>query len=253
MEQGLNLFDRRNNRVSEDLKSLPDEAKMLLDVIDLMPTMVGAPIFTKDDEWLIVMIAKFIVNEYPKLKVYDIQKAFSMGAKRELRNEKHDVVDISTFGQKVSVNLVGRVLNAYEEHKRIDRMRGSNMFPSGNEGQKKIESPKNEPEKMTPKIAYNMLVDECRSEGKLPKHFYLYSMVYRYVKKHRGRYLFDLWGKKELKKIRAKAGLTVSTKDGAMSLSNRLNAKKSTNKQFMELCVKKYFNEVAIPKIKEGK
>ena len=250
MEQGLSLFDRRNDRVQEDLKNIPDEAKMLLDVIDLMPTMVGAQIFTKDDEWLIIMIAKFIVTVYPKLKVYDIQKAFSMGAKRQLRNEKHDIVDISTFGQKVSINLIGKVLNAYEEHKRIERMSGSGMFPSK---VKRIEAPKNEPEKMTPKIAYNMLVDECRKEGKLPKHFYLYSMVYRYVKKHRGRYLFDLWGKKELKKLRAKAGLTVITKDGAMSLANRLNAKKSTNKQFMELCVKKYFNEVAIPKIKEGK
>ncbi len=246
MEQGLTLSERRAKRSEDDLRSLPDEAKELLDAIDLMPTMVGAPIFTKDDTWIIVSIAKFIVTEYPKLTLFDVQKAFSMGAKRELRNEKHEIVEVSSFGQKISANLVGKVLSAYEESKRRDRANGTKMFPSQ---LKSIEGPKKESGKMTPKTAYGMLVDECSASGKLPEHFYLYSMVYSYVKKHRGRDLFRKWGKDELKKMRRIAADRVKSRNGSISLSNRLKVGKNSEKEFKEMCVRRYFKEIAIPKM----
>lgn len=248
MEQGLDLFSRREDNKQSDLKSLPDEAKELLDTIDLMPTMVGAPPFTRDDEWIIVSIAKFIVSEYPKFGIYDVQKAFSMGAKRELRDESHNIVEINTYGQKISVNLIGKVLAAYRLHKERQRAAGSNMFPLK---KKMIEAPKKEEERMTPKLAYKMLVEECRKEGQLPKYFFLYSMVYRYVKKHRGRYLFNLWGKESLKKMKRRSEDIVKGRNGALSLSNRIRIAKDSEKQFRELCVRRYFEEIAIPKMME--
>ena len=240
----LSPISNRNQRAEQDMKNLPQEAKDLLNFIDVMPTMVGAPIFQSKDTWLIVEIAKFIVSEYPKFTLFDIQKAFTMGAKRELRTDS-GVVDISTFGQKVSVNSVGKVLAAYTEYKNELRARPSSMFPTA----VKAIGPKKEG-RITQKDAYHMLIDYVKKDGgEIPEFFGLWDFVYSYVKRKKGDELDRKWGEEEMALMMRRASLlTTDIGGGFKNIASRTKDKEG---KFAELYIRRYFKEIVIPELRK--
>ncbi len=222
------------------LKGLPEEAKELLDLIDQLPSMVGAPAFDRDDEWLIVDIAKFIVDGYRKMSVNDVRHAFVLAAQRKLYDEARRVVEASTYGAKMNINVVGKVLSAYQESLRLERSRpkGSSMFPQGST--KRIEEPKKE--KISPEDAYDLLVDMCRKEKKMPDFFMLYSSVFKYLKSIDA---FKDWGKEkkdELTKVASNVVAKTSVNVGRWAIGKD-DRKAEQDKALKEVVVKKYFEE----------
>jgi len=131
----------------------------LVSTITDLPKLIGCSDFpnTPQGMQLIKLINDFVNNEY-QYNGAQVKEAFTMAVKRELYLDGRRV-DPSTFGQHLSVNVVGQVLTAYKEHKRT-----SNARPMGyNYNQ----LPERQIKNITPFEAYELCAKWYRNEGEL--------------------------------------------------------------------------------------
>jgi len=132
----------------------------LISTITQLPSMVGCQEFPNSPQGmaLIKLIQDFINEEY-KYSGETVRKAFMMAAKQELYLDGKRI-DASTFGQHLSVNVVGRVLTAYKEHLRQGKARPQGYNP--------MQLPAYETKKVTPQEAHEMIVEWINRDRKLP-------------------------------------------------------------------------------------
>ena len=144
----------------------------LVSTISELPLLIGCKDFPNDQQGmsLIKLIQDFINDEY-KFTGGQVTEAFRMAVKRELYLDGKRV-DPSTFGQHLSVNIVGQVLTAYKESKRDGRSR-----PSGYNSLQ-LNAPVKKP--ITPAEAYEMIVELSKKGGK-PPEFVPYHLCYAYL------------------------------------------------------------------------
>ena len=132
----------------------------LVSTITQLPSMVGCQEFPNSPQGmaLIKLIQDFINEEY-KYSGETVRKAFMMAAKQELYLDGKRI-DASTFGQHLSVNVVGRVLTAYKEH-----IRKGNARPTG---YNPMQLPESKVKELTPAEAHDLILKWCKEDKKLP-------------------------------------------------------------------------------------
>lgn len=143
----------------------------LVTTIKELPTMVGCQEFpnTPQGMALIKLIQDFINEEY-KYSGETVRKAFMLAAKQELYLDGKRI-DASTFGQHLSVNVVGRVLTAYKEHLRQGKARPQGYNP--------MQLP--EPvKKITPQEAHELILKWIKQDNQLPIAA-PYNLAYTYL------------------------------------------------------------------------
>lgn len=150
----------------------------LITTITSLPALVGCKEFPNDQQGmsLVKLINDFINEEYR----YDgktVIEAFKMAVKRELYLDGKRI-DPSTFGQHMSVNVVGQVLTAYKESKRDSNARPQGYNPKqisyyGN----RLQEPH---EPIKPHEAYELILKWCNEDGKLP-FAAPYDLCYQYL------------------------------------------------------------------------
>jgi hypothetical protein len=150
------------------MKTLPQEGLDLLEAIDFLPSRVGCKPFAKGDDWMIVDIAKFIIEEYPKLLAQEVLKAFTLAATRKLLDEKNRPVSVDTFGNYLSIKVVGAVLTAYQRN-----VKAFSRAPKFHHVKNSIEEVVRN--SITKKESYEMLIEYCdRDDKKIPNFFALW-------------------------------------------------------------------------------
>ena len=89
----------------------------LVSTISELPKLIGCQDFPSSQQGmqLIKLISDFINEEY-QYSGQQVTEAFKMAVKRELYLDNKRI-DPSTFGQHLSINVVGQVLTAYKEAK----------------------------------------------------------------------------------------------------------------------------------------
>jgi len=144
----------------------------LVSTITQLPSMVGCQEFpnTPQGMALIKLIQDFINEEY-HYSGETVRKAFMLAAKQELYLDGKRI-DASTFGQHLSVNVVGKVLTAYKEHLRQGKAR-----PQGYNAKQLPEAPV---KKITPQEAHDMILKFIKEDGKLPLGA-PYNIAFRYL------------------------------------------------------------------------
>ena len=142
----------------------------LISTITELPKLIGCADFPNSPQGmgLIKMIQDFINSEY-KYSGAQVKEAFTMAVKRELYLDGKRV-DPSTFGQHLSVNVVGQVLTAYKEHKRVGRAQSYNP----------IQLPEFKKKPITPQEAHEMILEWIKKDGQLPA-FAPYNIAYLYL------------------------------------------------------------------------
>jgi hypothetical protein len=131
----------------------------LITTITELPKLIGCADFPNSPQGmgLIKMIQDFINSEY-RYTGAQVKEAFTMAVKRELYLDGKRV-DPSTFGQHLSVNVVGQVLTAYKEHKRQGK---------ANHGYNPIQLPEFKKKPITPQEAHELILGWIKRDGKLP-------------------------------------------------------------------------------------
>lgn len=119
---------------------------------------------------LIKLIQDFINEEY-KFNAQQVIDAFKMAAKRELYLDGKRI-DPSTFGQHLSMNVVGQILTAYKESKQADRTRPAGYNPK--------QLPEYQKKPITPAEAWELILTWTKEDGYLPP-FAPYIIAYRYL------------------------------------------------------------------------
>jgi len=144
----------------------------LISTITDLPKLVGCHDFPNSPQGmqLIKLISDFINEEY-RYSGAQVTEAFKMAVKRELYLDGRRV-DPSTFGQHLSVNVVGQVLTAYKEAKR-----DSNARPSGYNAR---QLPAHETKPITPAEAHDLILKWCKEDGELPE-IAPYGTAYKYL------------------------------------------------------------------------
>ena len=144
----------------------------LISTITDLPKLVGCQDFPNSPQGmqLIKLIQDFINDEY-KYTGQQVTEAFKMAVKRELYLDNKRV-DPSTFGQHLSVNIVGQVLTAYKESKQSKGAR-----PSGYNFNQ-IEAPKKK--LITPSESWELVLNWTRKEQKIP-FVAPYAGAYQYL------------------------------------------------------------------------
>lgn len=137
-----------------------------------LPSMVGCQDFpnTPQGMKLVKLIQDFINEEY-NYSGEVVKKAFMMAAKQELYLDNKRV-DASTFGQHLSVQVVGKVLTAYKE-----TLRQSNARPQGYSYKQLPEAPK---KLITNKESWELILQLTKDEGQ-PPMFAPYRGAYNYL------------------------------------------------------------------------
>lgn len=147
----------------------------LISTITQLPSMVGCQEFPSTPQGmnLIKLIQDFINEEY-KYSGDTVKKAFMLAAKQELYLDNKRI-DGSTFGQHLSVNVVGKVLTAYKE-----TLRNKNARP---QGYNYNQLPPKRTENISDEDAYDLVLKWAKREGK-PPFGAPYIGAYRYLVKH---------------------------------------------------------------------
>jgi hypothetical protein len=132
----------------------------LINTISNLPLIVGCKEFPTDSQGmaLIKLIQDFINEEY-KYTGQQVTEAFKMAIKRELYLDGNRI-DPSTFGQHLSLNIVGKVLTAYKEAKQ-----GNKARPKGYNYNQLNEAPK---KLITPDEAYSLIIKWVKEDGEFP-------------------------------------------------------------------------------------
>ena len=144
----------------------------LITTILELPRLVGCKDFPNDQQGmqLVKLIQDFINDEY-KFDGMTVRQAFKMAVKRELYLDGKRI-DPSTFGQHLSVNVVGQILTAYKESVRDGKAR-----PQGYNRKQLPEAPV---KKITPNEAHDMILKWCKEDGQLPLAA-PYNIAFRYL------------------------------------------------------------------------
>ena len=132
----------------------------LVSTITDLPLLVGCKEFPNSPQGmgLIKLIQDFINEEY-KFTGQQVTDAFKMAIKRELFLDGRRI-DPSTFGQHLSVNIVGQVLTAYKEHKQ-----GSKARPVGYNYNQLQEAKKN---LISPDESWELVLSWTKRDNKIP-------------------------------------------------------------------------------------
>jgi len=131
----------------------------LIATITELPKLIGCADFPNSPQGmqLIKLINDFINSEY-QYNGSQVKEAFTMAVKRELYLDGRRV-DPSTFGQHLSVNVVGQVLTAYKIHKRNGL--------SSTTGYNYNQLPERPFKKITPLEAYELCAKFYKQDGVL--------------------------------------------------------------------------------------
>lgn len=143
-------------------------------ILDL-PRLVGCRDFPDDQQGmqLVKLIQDFINEEY-HYNGQTVREAFKMAVKRELYMDGKRI-DPSTFGQHLSVNVVGQILTAYKESIRDGKAR-----PQGYNYKQLPEAPV---KKITPQEAHDLILKWCKEDRKLP-FAAPYHIAYLYLREN---------------------------------------------------------------------
>ena len=142
-----------------------------------LPQLVGCKDFPDSQQGmkLVKLIQDFINDEY-KFNGQQLTEAFTLAVKRELFLDNRRV-DPSTFGNHLSVNIVGQVLTAYKEH-----LKDSNARPKGyNYNQLPERQTK---KKISDEDSWELVLKWAKEEGK-PPFAAPYIGAYRYLVKNK--------------------------------------------------------------------
>jgi hypothetical protein len=141
-----------------------------------LPQLVGCKDFPDSQQGmkLVKLIQDFINEEY-RVNGQQVTEAFKLAVKRELWLDGKRI-NPSTFGNHLSVNIVGQVLTAYKEHKRDSTAR-----PSGYNYNQLPEAPK---KNISDADAYDLVLKWTKEEGK-PPFAAPYLGGYRYLLKNK--------------------------------------------------------------------
>lgn len=231
MEQGL--AERRKEYLVSMQNELPQEVRDMLNTIDLLTTKVGCKPFdaSDEDEILIIEIARFVVAGYKGMTAAEVVKAFDLAAQRKLVFEGK-TVNLSTYAQKLSANLVGLVLTAYVTHCNALRAQAAGYVERQ---PKRID---HEPIRMTPQQAYDMLVQMCGEEKVIPQIFGPWATVYEHLLEAD---LITDWSEDKIKGIRDDAKKKL-TRGVAISRMDRIG-EDSIDRAMKELSVIRYLEE----------
>jgi hypothetical protein len=143
----------------------------LISTITDLPKLVGCNDFPSSPQGMqLIKLINDFINEQYKYSGLQVKEAFTMAVKRELYLDGKRV-DPSTFGQHLSVNVVGQVLTAYKESKRNDNARPK-AYNSLQIGYNK--------KPITPKEAFELISKWCNEDGKLPK-FAPYKIAFKHL------------------------------------------------------------------------
>ncbi len=101
----------------------------LISTITELPRLVGCHDFPNDQQGMnLIKIINDFINEQYRYSGAQVKDAFTMAVKRELYLDGKRV-DPSTFGQFLSVNVIGQVLTAYKESKQTEKTRPTGYNP----------------------------------------------------------------------------------------------------------------------------
>ena len=132
----------------------------LISTITDLPLLIGCKEFPNSPQGmqLIKLIQDFINQEY-KYTGAQVTEAFRLDVKRSLFLDGKRI-DPSTFGQHLSVNIVGQVLTAYKEQKQGMSARPAAYNPNQIAGpQKKL---------ITPAESWELVLKWTKQENKVP-------------------------------------------------------------------------------------
>ena len=147
----------------------------LISTITDLPLLIGCKEFPNSPQGmqLIKLIQDFINEEY-KYTGAQVTEAFRLAVKRSLFLDGKRI-DPSTFGQHLSVNIVGQVLTAYKEQKQGMKARPVGYNPNQIDGpQKKL---------ITPAESWELVLKWAKEEGK-PPFAAPYIGAYNYLVDH---------------------------------------------------------------------
>ncbi len=101
----------------------------LISTLKNLPSLVGCKDFPNDTQGMALLkdIQDFL-NKHSPIQGGNLREAFELAAARKLLlNGK--LIEPDTFGQHLSVNIVGKVVAAYNEYKRNERSRPQRGLP----------------------------------------------------------------------------------------------------------------------------
>ena len=141
----------------------------LISTITRLPLLVGCKEFSTDQQGMsLIKLINDFVNEQYQYSGNEVTEAFTKAVKRELFLDGRRI-DPSTFGQHLSVNVVGQVLTAYKEFKRGEMSRP-----------KYLGLPEVHKKPITPAEAWELVKKWSLEEGK-PIHYAPYLRAYEHL------------------------------------------------------------------------
>lgn len=146
--------------------------------ITRIPTYVGCNDFPTSSQGmqLIALINEFINDEFPLLRPDDVDKAFKLAASGKLI-ENGKKIEPNTYGKHLSAAVVGKVLSAYVDHQKHERMRPK---PNYN----RLALPQHQKQKISDEDAWELVLKWTKEEKQLPFSA-PYLGAYRYLIKNK--------------------------------------------------------------------
>jgi len=140
----------------------------MLKAIDALPFYIGAKPFG-DDETPIIMIANFIWRRFPKVDPAVLVDAFELAASGDLMLDGKRV-NANTYGNRLDIEFVGRVLKAYQLRQRAEAAR-----PKLVQENKLLEAPR-----VDKSWHWETILKEAKETGQAPP-FRQYVLAYDYL------------------------------------------------------------------------
>jgi len=107
---------------------------MIEDVLYSLPDYIGADPFGDHDRGQnqIIKLADFIRKYFPDVDAQKLEQIFERAAAGMLRDGTGGAVSVNTFGKKIGIELLSRVLGAYkvEQSRRVERKSSFDEIPS---------------------------------------------------------------------------------------------------------------------------
>ncbi len=181
-----------------------DDVKAMLKAVDHLPFYIGAKPFG-DDETPIVMISNFIWKRFPKVDATALVEAFELAASGDLMLDGKRV-NANTYGNRLDIEFVGRVLKAFQLRQRSEAAR-----PKMVQETNLLEAPK-----VDKAWHWEQIIDKAKETGEVPA-FMQYTLAYDYlvsegimkpVEQPEGRRAKESFDSRAIKKNRIKEYLT---------------------------------------------
>lgn len=144
----------------------------LLETIDELPMYVGAPEFG-DNTKLIILMANYIMRQFPSIDSTKLVEAFELAASGKLYSN-HKRINVSTYGRQLSIDTVGTVLGAYKQFKEDEKRQPPPYIPSN----RQLAEPK--PEPVSDEWHYNHLLNYVKEHNAMPLA-HLWESIFRHL------------------------------------------------------------------------